>query len=105
VKRCILCSTLPLLSFVLVSVWPFWLVFLSILGIRGMIKGFIILLLLNENPEILVAPHSFTTVEECLAEVNTAAPNVIRKRGDEVYTHYLVVCGVTGDLVKVGVAG
>jgi hypothetical protein len=70
-----------------------------------MIKGFIILLLLNENPEILVAPHSFSTTEECLAEVNTAAPNVIRKRGDEVYTHYLVVCGVTGDLIEVGVAG
>jgi len=90
---------------VLASVWPFWLVFLSILGMRGMIKGFIILLLLNENPEILVAPHSFNTIEECLAEGNTAAPNLIKERGDKVYTHYLVVCGVTGDLVKVGVAG
>jgi hypothetical protein len=69
------------------------------------IKGFIILLLLNENPEILAAPHSFSTTEECLAEGNAVAPNLIKERGDKVYTHYVVVCGVTGDLVKVGVAG
>jgi hypothetical protein len=70
-----------------------------------MIKGFIILLLLNENPEILVAPHSFSTTEECLTEGNAVAPNLIKDKDDKVYTHYLVVCGVTGDLVKVGVAG
>ena len=70
-----------------------------------MIKGFIILLLLNENPEILSAPYSFNTTEECLAEGNAVAPDLIKDRGGKVCTHYLVVCGVTSDLVEVGVAG
>jgi hypothetical protein len=70
-----------------------------------MIKGFILLFLLNENPLVLAAPHTFDTVQECLQEGDAVAPVLVKEQEEGVVVSYLIVCGVTSELVEVGEEG
>lgn len=78
---------------------------MNFLGICGMIKSLILLFFLNENPLVLTAPHTFDTVQECLQEGDAVAPILAKKQKEGVVVSYLVVCGITSDLVEVGEEG